>query len=218
MSISSIGAADPTATQNPANKTQLSASSDQFLKLFVAQLQAQDPLDPQKGSDMVAQLAQLSSVEQSAQTNSELAALAAQQGSTANASMSTLVGRQIDATAGDFTVQAGGGTPPLLDLSATSSMQGASVVITDDNGKEVRRIPVPSGTNASLQWDGKDASGQPLKPGNYHMSIDQGSSTAAITATWHGSVGAVQLTPDGTRLQMGDLLINPSSVTTIGAL
>ncbi len=36
---------------------------DQFLKLLVAQLQAQDPLDPVKNEDFVAQLAQFSTLE-----------------------------------------------------------------------------------------------------------------------------------------------------------
>ena len=49
-------------TASPAN--QLTGNKDEFLKLFMAQLQHQDPLDPKNGADMVAQLAQFSSVEQ----------------------------------------------------------------------------------------------------------------------------------------------------------
>src|SRR5690606_4677562 len=37
---------------------------DEFLKLLVAQMKHQDPLNPMDGKDMVAQLAQFSSVEQ----------------------------------------------------------------------------------------------------------------------------------------------------------
>jgi flagellar basal-body rod modification protein FlgD len=39
-------------------------NKDEFLKLFVAQLKNQSPLDPLKGHEFVAQLAQFSSVEQ----------------------------------------------------------------------------------------------------------------------------------------------------------
>ncbi len=47
-----------------------SVSKDEFLKLFVAQLQNQSPMDPLKGHEFIAQLAQFSSVEQLASLNS----------------------------------------------------------------------------------------------------------------------------------------------------
>jgi flagellar basal-body rod modification protein FlgD len=201
------------SSQTPQN--QLQGTQDEFLKLFMAQMQNQDPLDPSSGSDMVAQLAQFSSVEQQAQTNQQLQDLVAAQASNASASLSSLVGRQCDATATDFTIDAAGGAPPPLSLTSSSSMKGASVVITDDNGKEVRRLSAPDAKSATLAWDGKDASGNPVPPGNYHISIDGG--TSPVTATWHGRVDAVELTPDGPRLRMGDVLITPASITTIGA-
>ena len=43
-----------------------------FLKLLVAQLQNQDPLQPQDGSQFVAQLAQFSSLEQEVQMRTDL--------------------------------------------------------------------------------------------------------------------------------------------------
>ena len=43
-----------------------------FLKLLVAQLQNQDPLQPQDGTQFVAQLAQFSSVEQELQMRQDL--------------------------------------------------------------------------------------------------------------------------------------------------
>ncbi|MHC4270014.1 MAG: flagellar hook assembly protein FlgD [Planctomycetota bacterium] len=45
-------------------------SKDEFLRLFVAQLQNQSPMDPLKGHEFIAQLAQFSSVEQLSNLNS----------------------------------------------------------------------------------------------------------------------------------------------------
>jgi len=48
------------------------ASEQTFLKLFVAQLENQDPLQPQDSSQFVAQLAQFSSLEQELQMRQDL--------------------------------------------------------------------------------------------------------------------------------------------------
>jgi len=45
---------------------------DEFLKLLVAQMRHQDPLDPMDGQQMAAQLAQFSSVEQLVTANDRL--------------------------------------------------------------------------------------------------------------------------------------------------
>jgi flagellar basal-body rod modification protein FlgD len=51
------------------------ANEQTFLKLFVAQLQNQDPLNPQDGAQFVAQLAQFSQLEQSLQMRQDLDAM-----------------------------------------------------------------------------------------------------------------------------------------------
>ncbi len=58
-----IGAAEPSAPRAlPTNGTGI--GRDEFLKMLVAQLRNQDPLNPMDGKDMAAQLAQFSTVEQ----------------------------------------------------------------------------------------------------------------------------------------------------------
>ena len=217
MSISALSMTD-TASTTSTQTGALKGTKDEFLKLFMAQLQHQDPLDPKNGADMVAQLAQMSAVEQAQQTNANLAALAAQQTSDSSAALSNLVGRQCDGTTGEFSIDRAGVTPPPIDLTATGPTKGASLVITDADGKELRRIPIADGTtSATLAWDGKDASGAPLPAGSYKVSIDSGQTTAQITTRWHGSIDAVELTDDGPRLRMAGILLSPADIRTIGA-
>ena len=97
---------------------------------------------------MVAQLAQFSSVEQAQQTNQHLTDLAAAQASTSSASLSNLVGRDCNATAGDFQLDKGGAVPA-LQITSTTPLVGASAVITDADGKELRRIAVPGGFSSA---------------------------------------------------------------------
>ena len=80
----------PAATQSssqPAAPTADPMVSEQtFLKLLVAQLQHQDPTQPQDGTQFVAQLAQFSSLEQQVQMRQDLDAIKT---STANQSSGT---------------------------------------------------------------------------------------------------------------------------------
>lgn len=68
-----VGTAAPT-TGTPVTPTNPNGKmgKDEFLKLLVAQMKNQDPLNPQDGQQMAAQLAQFSSVEQLQNANDTL--------------------------------------------------------------------------------------------------------------------------------------------------
>ena len=66
MSVDAVNTSDTytvTGTQNSGD-TGMSVDTDTFLKLLVAQLKYQDPLNPQSDTEFVAQLAQMTSLEQ----------------------------------------------------------------------------------------------------------------------------------------------------------
>lgn len=211
-----IDAPPSPSSTTPAGTAGFAGSKDEFLKLFMAQLEHQDPLDPKNGADMVAQLAQFSSVEQAQQTNQHLIELAAAQTAASSASLSSLVGRDCNAAAADFQIDRGGAMPAIR-LTSTGAMNGATVVISDDSGKELRRIAVPAGASAAeIAWDGKTSSGVPAAPGHYRVAVEPGTTSGTITSQWHGRVDAVELTPDGPRLRMGGVLLAPGDIRTIG--
>ena len=212
---------DPTTTATtPTTATTtsgaLTGSKTEFLKLFMAQLQHQDPFSPQNGADMAAQLAQFSAVEQATLTNQHLADLATAQAANSSASLSSLIGRDCNASAADFQLDRAGSVPP-LQLTSTTTLDGASLVITDDGGKEVRRIAVPGGgSSAQITWDGATASGAPAAAGTYHVTVEPGKTTGTITTQWHGPVDAVELANGTPQLRIGGVLLAPSTIQTIG--
>lgn len=66
-----IGTAEPSAPRSlPTNGNGM--GRDEFLKMLVAQLKNQDPLNPMDGKDMAAQLAQFSTVEQLITMNTQM--------------------------------------------------------------------------------------------------------------------------------------------------
>jgi flagellar basal-body rod modification protein FlgD len=218
MNVTSTSQVPPSAADTTASATSgaLTGSKDEFLRLFMAQLEHQDPLNPQDGSSLVAQLAQFSTVEQATQTNSHLADLTASQASAASASLSSLVGRDCSAGADEFQLDRGGAMPP-IQINSTAAMNGASLVITDSTGAEVRRIAIPAAARSTqITWDGKTSAGAPAAPGAYKISIDPGTTSGSITSQWHGRIDAVELANGTTRLRMGGVLIAPSDIQTIG--
>jgi flagellar basal-body rod modification protein FlgD len=79
MAITPLTTAAPeTSPQAPPAKTGLPAgdvSRDSFLKLLVAQLKNQDPLEPSDGAQFIAQLAQFSQLEQTISIKDDIRAI-----------------------------------------------------------------------------------------------------------------------------------------------
>jgi flagellar basal-body rod modification protein FlgD len=109
---------------------------DDFLKLLVTQMTSQDPLNPQKDTDFIAQMAQFSSLEQTKTMEADLSAMRSQQDF---AQAAALLGRNVQVQTGATTtdtgivsaVQLASGTPQLLinnkiyDLSQVLSVSPA---------------------------------------------------------------------------------------------
>ncbi|MFO8013000.1 MAG: flagellar hook capping FlgD N-terminal domain-containing protein [Phycisphaerae bacterium] len=86
----------------------------QFLNLLVAQLQNQNPLEPMDNSDMTAQLAQISSLQQMEEMNGYLETVAGEDSPFAAALVAaegryatSLIGKEISVLADDGTVLSG---------------------------------------------------------------------------------------------------------------
>jgi flagellar basal-body rod modification protein FlgD len=74
MQIPGISSNDPLSLGSPSDPSAL--DKDAFMELLATQLKNQDPLAPTDNSQMIAQLAQFSSLEQMQQVNDNLVGLA----------------------------------------------------------------------------------------------------------------------------------------------
>jgi flagellar basal-body rod modification protein FlgD len=90
-SPSSASSSTPQSTDNSASTDPL-AQKQVFLQLLVAQLQNQDPTQPQDGIQFITQLAQFSQLEQSTQQTSDLDAIKASLASLTAAPATTATG------------------------------------------------------------------------------------------------------------------------------
>jgi flagellar basal-body rod modification protein FlgD len=118
------------ATTNATNPSSM-LSKDDFLKLFVSQLQHQDPMSPMDDNQMVAQMSQLSTVEQLtnlASTNGQMAQ------SLASSNAVGLIGRTVTWTDTDKTEHTGlvekvstTDGAPSLTVAGTSGVDPSSI-------------------------------------------------------------------------------------------
>ena len=77
-SANPLAAANTTASNGAASTTDLNASQDRFLKLLVAQLNNQDPMNPMDNAEMTSQMAQINTVTGIQQVNETLKSMAEQ--------------------------------------------------------------------------------------------------------------------------------------------
>jgi flagellar basal-body rod modification protein FlgD len=89
--VNSLNSSPATTTQAASGKN-AEMGKDQFLKLFVAQLQHQDPMNPMQDSDFMGQMASFSTLEQVSNMANENARIAQ---SLTTTSAVNLIGRDI---------------------------------------------------------------------------------------------------------------------------
>jgi flagellar basal-body rod modification protein FlgD len=152
-------------------KTSTALDQNAFLKLLVAQLSHQDPLQPQDGSAFIAQLAQFSGVEQAVAQTKKLDLVSQQLASIGSNAAVGLVGKQVTVQAKQIAFDGVTATGASVTLSAPASK--VTVSIHDATGKVVRSYDVgarPEGP-MPITWDGRDDSGQPVPPGSYGFDV-----------------------------------------------
>lgn len=144
---------------------------DDFLKLFVTQLQNQDPLNPDDGTEMAAKLAQFNGLEQMMNVNKSLEKMLTEQNSARNLQMVNYVGREVTVDGGRTRLK--DGVPTKSEFMLETPANGATLEVRDGAGKMVAQVdlgPKDAGTHA-LTWDGKNGAGRSLPDGVYTYSI-----------------------------------------------
>jgi flagellar basal-body rod modification protein FlgD len=209
----------PTELTQASNASTSGGGQDQFLKLFLTQLQNQDPLSPQDSAAFVSQLAQFSSVEQLAQVNQRIASLEMTQAGASRASLADLVGRTVTASADAISIDNTQEAPPLF-VQLDSPAKDIEVTIKDSSGNIVKTISVasaPSG-DLDLHWDGTGQNGAKLPPGEYSIEVSaKNTSGQAINASpiLKGVIEALNLSNGNALFEIGGILLPPGAITSV---
>jgi flagellar basal-body rod modification protein FlgD len=218
------GSATGTATGTAASGTTSTPpggelGKDQFLKLLVAQMQNQDPMNPMQGDQMAAQLAQFSSLEQLQEMNTTLTAEASGQGSLLGAIQSTAAIGTIGHTviAAGNGIEIGNGAPTSVTTDIAGAGVSATLHVYDSSGKEVgsRDLgPVSGGRQTFALGDAV----KNLPDGTYTYSVDVknvNGDPVDVTTYTTGRVSGIASGPNGLILNIGSLSVPYGSVTQI---
>jgi flagellar basal-body rod modification protein FlgD len=197
------------ADLNPAQTTTTATGKDgnvlgkdQFMKLMVAQLKHQDPLDPAKNEEFLAQLAQFSSLEGITNLNDSVSAMATSMRSSATSEAAALVGRSVLVPT-DQTLMQGDGL--IGNVNVTEPTDNLVVDITDQAGANVAHLSLgaqQAGTTRFV-WDGTNSAGVAQPPGVYKVKAYSASdSTQALAVDLPEYVVSVSLGTDGMQLNL----------------
>jgi flagellar basal-body rod modification protein FlgD len=157
------------------NKTQSGGGQildkDSFMKLFVAQMQHQDPLKPMEAYEISAQLAQFSSLEQLYTLNENMNNMIAYQTSQNNLQLLSLINKKVEVVTDKLTLQGGKATEARYELGEEAT--SCAVKIYGEDGTCVRSLNLGSRNAGSytLDWDGKDQKGAILPDGRYYFDV-----------------------------------------------
>jgi flagellar basal-body rod modification protein FlgD len=213
MEVSAAASASST-TKSGIASAKLAENFDTFLTLLTTQLRNQDPLEPTKSEEFVAQLVRFSQVEQAIASNQSLEKLLDMQVANQTAAAIGYMGH---------TVEAEGDVAPLQDGKATwnyalgEKATGAIIVISDSAGKVVYSTPGETEPGKhSFVWDGLDASGDPLPEGRYTIAVnayDSNMDQIEVATSIEGIVTGVASGANGALLSLG-----PVNVALAGVL
>ena len=181
--LESIGQS-PAATGPTYTITNEKASmgKEDFLKLLVAQLQNQDPLDPEDSTEFTSQLAQFSSLEQLENLNSGMDTLVKSTENSDRFTSLNTIGKEIAYQSDSFTFN---GDPITVGYQiddkaseVTLSLQLNGTTITTLNGEDLEK------GSHYLTWNGLTADGEKAPAGEYSIMISaratEGKSVAVL--------------------------------------
>jgi flagellar basal-body rod modification protein FlgD len=177
MLTSEVTSTTPATTAATTETNQL--GQEDFLRMLIAQLENQDPLNPQDSTEFSAQLAQFSSLEQLIGMRAAIDDLAAAQGSSEVLAAAGLIGRQVLAETTDFEIPLDGEHPTLY-LEVPEGAQVFGIDVVDRNGRVVARTNSNGALGPGLQEIAWEEFSPPVPPGTYSVRVQQAAGQAPL--------------------------------------
>lgn len=148
-----------------------SLGRDEFLKLLIAQLEHQDPTNPQDNGEFVAQLAQFSQLEESQKMSSSFNQFASAFQSTQHLQATSLVGRPVHVKSSEAMLGSSGAISVLADFD--TAVQASTLSVYNSNGELVDKFALGEQTEGRKEfiWTGSNANDERYPTGMYRFEV-----------------------------------------------
>ena len=185
---------------------------NEFLELLVAQLNNQNPLEPQSNGEFIAQLAQFSTVEGVEKLNSSVESIMSGFQSSQALQASSLVGRKVIIPSEKAVVDTSETFKASLVLPQSSSNVFVNVYAADGSLATRINMGAQEAGQVSFMWDGKNSDGETMPPGTYKFEAQ-----ASIDGENKGLYTLLPANVDSVTLGQGngELLLNLAGLGSV---
>lgn len=192
-----------TSTGKTTSKSNNTVDQTTFLKLLTTQMQNQDPLAPMDNTQMVAQMAQFSSVTGIAEMNASLKDIAADIAASRVGDAASWIGRaalvQSD-TASQFSDGSYAG-----EIEVSKDVTNMNISLVDSQGQTVfsQTLGAQKAGPLSFSWDGKDENGEQIATGPLTVrvgAVDGKGTVPTTVSTWTPITGVQSPASGSTKL------------------
>ncbi|MBN1850578.1 MAG: flagellar hook assembly protein FlgD [Deltaproteobacteria bacterium] len=211
---SQYASTDTTSSSNSSSMMEM----DDFLTVFLAQLQYQDPLNPLEATDMTAQLSAISTVEQLYNVNEKLDTVSTELEGLSASDPLGYIGKDVLVEGNEIAVQ--DGEP--LGATSFSIEEPALVVITifDAAGNRVREIQYDANEAGSqmIGWGGKDDQGLLVEDGTYTYEVvatDNNGEEVAVNTLSQWRITGIAYESGEPYLLAGDVCLNLADIICV---
>jgi len=176
MDVTSTTSVPTTTSSDTVSNPKSQLTADDFMQLFLTELQYQDPTNPMDTDKMLEQTSQMTQLQSNTDLSNTLKKLTDQMNASNQFSSVSLIGKIADTGNDGFAVTDAKDlkTDIPFNLYFDNDYLSATVKITDSNGNTVRTFPLQEGKKGiqSFTWDGKDDAKNPVPDGIYRVSAD----------------------------------------------
>jgi flagellar basal-body rod modification protein FlgD len=185
MAVGSATSANPVSSvSSTASLSSATAAEqqDRFMKLLVAQMKNQDPLNPMDNAQMTSQIAQINTVSGIEKLNRTVEGLLSAFSGLQAQNATQMAGRAVLIEGSTLSVGEYGAVGG-VELEAAAD--AVAVEIRDASGAVVQTLDLGKNDAGvrSFQWDGKNAAGEAVPQGDYRISVKAASGEKAVKAT-----------------------------------
>ena len=213
MAVSNVNntpAKAATGSAASATGTTAAEQQDRFMKLLVAQMQNQDPLNPMDNAQMTSQIAQINTVSGIEKLNSTVETLLGGFYALQAQSATQLPGKTVLVDGTALNLDAGGA---IGGVTLGGDADTVSVDILDAGGNKVQTLSLgkTSAGPRTFGWDGLRADGQAAEPGAYKMKVTATLAGKEVKATTLSAaqVIAVSSGSNGLQVDLGRAGVKP---------